>query len=81
MCYCTALSLNNLSHTFNFLGPNKQSQQSSVKLVLYVFVLKQKQRAPNKAPTLRCFPGTICFVPINLLFWTSCSILTHYNGT
>ena len=82
MCHCTVLRFNNLPHTIIFGGPNKQSQQSSVKMVLYFgTVLKQRQSAPNKALTLSCFTGAICFVHINLLFWTSCFILTQYNGT
>ena len=71
MCHCTVFRLHNLSHTIIFGGPNKQSQQSSVKMVLYFgAVLKQRQSATNKALTLICFPALICFVPINLLFWT-----------
>ena len=57
--------------------PPKQREDGA----LFGTVLKQRQSAPNKTLSLRCFPATICFVPINLLFWTSCFNLTHYNGT
>ena len=78
MCHCNVLILNNLPYTIIFGAPNKQSQHSSVKMVLYFgTVLKQRQSALNKALTLSCFPATICFVPINLLFWTSCFVLIH----
>ena len=67
------------------IGDKRTRPSEAVKDVkvgaLFGTVLKQKKSATNKALTLRCFSATICFVPINLLFWTSCSILTLYNGT
>ena len=44
---------------------------------LFCRILKQNLNGSNKAPTLRCFVGIICFVPMNLLFWTYCSMLSH----
>ena len=78
--YCFVIE--QLAQYIQFLG-TKQTVQAKQRKVgaLFGTVLKHKQSAPNKALTLCCFPRTICFVPINLLFWTSCSILTHYNGT
>ena len=81
MCQCTVLKLKTYS-TQSFLGtkqtvPAKQRKDGA----LFGTILKQRQNAPNKALTLRCFPVTICFVPVNLLFWTGCSNLTHYNYT
>ena len=67
----------------HFLG-TKQTVPAKKPQVCALFdtVLKQKHAsATNKALILRCFPGTICCVPINVLFSTGCSILTHYNDT
>ena len=81
MCHCSVLRLNNLPHN-QFWGTKQTVPAKQRKMVLYFgTVLKQRQSAPNKALTLSCFTGTLCFVPINLLLWTSCFILTHYNGT
>ena len=69
--------------SYSYLLGTKQTVQAKQRKdgALFGTVLKQQQSAINKAPTLRCFPATIFFVPINLLFWTKCSILTLYNGT
>ena len=78
--YCFVIAT--LVPYINVLG-TKQTVPAKQRRVgaLFGTVLKQKQSAQIEALILRCFPGTICIVPIDLLFFTSCSILTHYNDT
>ena len=80
MCHCNVLRLNKLPRTIICWEQNKPAKQREVG-ALFGTVLKQKKSLPNKALTLRCFPATICFDPINLLFWAGYSILTHYIVT
>ena len=55
---------------YDYLLGTKQAVPAKQREVgaLFGTILKQKKSLPNKALTLRCFPATICFVPINLLF-------------
>ena len=65
---------------YNHLLGTKQTVPAKQHRVCALFgtVLKQKPMAPSKALILFCSPKTICFVHINILFRTSCSILSLY---
>ena len=67
-----------ISYTLEFDELDKLHAEFGALFGPFTFCFKTSR---NNAPILRCFAGTIRFVPKKLLYGTCCSISNQYNGT